>query len=53
MNCPNNLLSVIFNGAQIESDLSTMRHCSRAGRPGSSRMRALIRERADLREGAN
>lgn len=27
MNCPNNLLSVIFNGAQIESDLSTMPHC--------------------------
>lgn len=27
MNCPNNLLSVIFNGPQIESDLSTISHC--------------------------
>lgn len=33
MNCPNNLLSVIFNGAQIESDLSTMPHCSKQAGP--------------------
>lgn len=36
MNCPNNLLSVIFNGAQIESDLSTMPHCGGPAGPAEA-----------------
>lgn len=36
MNCPNNLLSVIFNGAQIESDLSTMLHCGWQASPAQA-----------------
>lgn len=36
MNCPNNLLSVIFNGAQIESDLSTMPHCGWQASPAQA-----------------